>query len=336
MNKFKKLTEKIKTRFQFVAKKFEPLKTRLRPLWLKIKPVWTLIRDTFVAFGKHRVMKMSAALSYYTIFSLPAVLVIIISLTSIIFGQEIVEGKVFKIMNDYIGDQTALQLQSMLRQTVLKKTNVWATIIGGITLLLSASGVFGEIQDSLNYMWGLKPKPKKGFISLLINRLMSFSMLLILAFILLVSLLLTSLLDLFFNTLIRHLPSTWIKIFDYADDVVIVLAVSTLFMFLFKFLPDGKMRWKDAFLGSLITAILFMIGKSLISLYLSNTSLTAYGGTASLAILLIWVYYSSIIMYIGAEFTQVYASFKGRSIEPKKFAVRVEVKEKEKAGSGKK
>jgi len=163
-----------------------------------------------------------------------------------------------------------------------------------------------------------------------INRLMSFSMLLILGFILLISLVLTTVLDLFLNFLAGHFSQTFIKIISYMDYGVILLAVSTLFMFIFKFLPDGKVRWKDAYLGALITGGLFMVGKFLIGLYVSSTNLTAYGGTASLAILLIWIYYSAIIMYLGAEFTQVFAAFKGRKIEPKKFAVKVEVKEKEK------
>jgi membrane protein len=318
MRKKSAFISKIKTRFERISK------------WFKSVAVFKILGETFSAFGEHRVMKMSAALSYYTVFSLPAMLVIIISMCSIFFGQDIVEGKVFRVMNDYVGDQTAMQLQSMLKQSVIKRTNVWATIIGGVTLLLSATGIFGEIQDSLNYMWGLKPKPKKGWMLMLINRLMSFSMLLILGFILLVSLVLTTLLDLFLNFLASHFSQTVIKIFGYIDYVVILLAVSALFMFLFKFLPDGKVRWKDAFIGATVTAALFMLGKFLIGLYVSKTNLTAYGGTASLAVLLIWVYYSSVIMYLGAEFTQAFAGFKGRRIEPKRFAVKVEVKEKEK------
>lgn len=301
--------------------------------WFKSVKFFGLLGNTFSSFGEHRVMKMSAALSYYTVFSLPAMMVIIITMSSIFFGQDIVEGKVFRVMNDYVGDQTAIQVQSMLKQSVLKKNNGWATFIGAVTLLLSATGIFGEIQDSLNYMWGLKPKPKKGWVLMLLNRLMSFSMLLILGFILLVSLVLTTLLDLFLNFLAGHFSQTVIKIFGYVDYAVILLAVSTLFMFLFKFLPDGKVRWKDAFVGALVTSILFMLGKFLIGLYVSKTNLTAYGGSASLAVLFIWVYYSSIIMYLGAEFTQAFVAYKGRKIEPKKFAVKVEVKEKEKPTS---
>ncbi len=313
---------------------------KIKDLFIKVKDritsfsVFILIRDTIHDFLEHRVMKMSAALSYYTIFSLPAMLVIIISLCSIFFGQEIVEGKIFRIMNDYVGDKTALQLQSMLKQTTLAKTNVWATILGGIVLLFSASGIFGEIQDSLNFMWGLKPKPKKGWFAMLMNRLMSFSMLLVLAFILLVSLVLTSMLDVFLDSLKGHFKDSTINFLSYIDHGVVLLAVSALFMFIYKFLPDGKVRWKDAFIGAFITAILFMGGKYLISLYLSSINLNAYGGTASLAILLVWVYYSSIILYFGAEFTQVFSAFKGRKIEPKKYAVRVIVEKKEKSTPG--
>jgi membrane protein len=324
MRKKSAFIEKIKNLFEKITK------------WLDKIIIYKLFRETFSDFGEHKVVKMSAALSYYTIFSLPALMVIIIGLSSIIFGQEIVEGKVFKILNDYVGDKTALQLQAMLRQSALKNNNVWATIIGGITLLLSASGVFGEIQDSLNTMWSLKVKPKKGLIKLLMNRLMSFSMLLVLAFILLVSLVLTTVIDIFISYLTREFSDTWIKIFSYVNYVVILAAVSTLFMFIFKFLPDGKVRWKDAYMGALLTSIFFLIGKFLISFYISKTNLTAYGGTASLAVLLIWVYYSAIIMYFGAEFTQVFAAYKGRKIEPKKFAVRIIKEEHERSSAGKK
>lgn len=297
--------------------------------WYNSVGLFTILGHTFKGFGEHRVMKMSAALSYYTIFSLPAMLVIIISICSIVFGQEIVEGKVFRIMNDYIGDQTAMQLQSMLRETTLRGASVWATIIGGITLLFSATGIFGEIQDSLNLMWGLKPKPKKGWILMLINRLMSFSMLLVLAFIMLVSLILTTLIETFIHFLASEFSQESIKIFGYLNYVVILAAVSTLFMFIFKFLPDGRVRWKDAYLGALVTSILFVVGKFAISQYLANVNFRAYGGTTSLAVLLVWVYYSSIIMYLGAEFTQSFAAFKGRHIEPKKFAVRIITRKRE-------
>jgi membrane protein len=319
----------LKERFQSLAKRFQPKIQKVTD-WLNKQALFKMLKETFANFGEHRVMKMSAALSYYTIFSLPAMMVIIIGLSSIIFGQEIVEGKVFRILNDYIGDQTAMQLQSMLRQTTVKGANVWATIIGAITLLLSAAGIFGEIQDSLNLMWGLKPKPKKGMLQMLVNRLMSFSMLLVLAFILLVSLVLTTVIETFLNFLAGKFSQEAIKIFSYVNYVVILAAVSTLFMFIFKFLPDGKVRWKDAYVGALVTAVLFVLGKFGISLYLSNMNFTAYGGTASLAVLLVWVYYSSIIMYLGAEFTQAFAAVKGRYIEPKKFAVRVVTEKKEK------
>lgn len=159
-------------------------------------------------------------------------------------------------------------------------------------------------------------------------------MLLVLAFILLISLVLTTALDAFLNFLASHLSQTFIKIFRVVDHGIIWITVSALFMFIFKVLPDGKVRWKDSFIGAMITGALFMVGKFLISMYIGRMNLAAYGGTASLAILLVWVYYSSIIMYLGAEFTQVFAAFKGRRIEPKRFAVRVVTEEKEKHTPG--
>jgi membrane protein len=228
-------------------------------------------------------------------------------------------------MNDYLGNATAADVQGILAKTTLKHNSVWTTIVGAAMLLFAAAGIFGEVQDSINFIWGLKAKPKKGLILMVMNRVLSFSMILVLAFILMVSLLLSSLLSVFLEGLHRHFPEWLVNVAQYADYVIIFFTIATLFMFIFKVLPDAKIRWKDAFTGACISALLFMVGQYLISFYLKKSSVaTAYGATASVIVLLLWVYYSSIILYFGAEFTQTYTLMRGRRIEPNRYSVFVQ------------
>jgi len=283
---------------------------------------WKLMKETVMNFMAQRGMKMSAALSYYTIFSLPSLLVLVISLTSIFFGQDAVEGKIFGFMEEYVGPATAKQIQDALAKTSVSHNTVWTTIIGGATLLFAATAIFGEVQDSINFIWGLKAKPKKGLILMVVNRVLSFSMIIVLAFILMVSLLLSTLLEVFLKSLHDNFPDWLVSIATYADYVIIFFTIATLFMFIFKVLPDAKIRWKDAFSGALVCSLFFMVGQYLISFYIKRGSVgTAYGATASILVLLLWVYFSSIILYFGAEFTQSYARHKGRRIQPNRYSV---------------
>jgi len=291
----------------------------------RIKNGWILLRDTFKAFLADRVPKLSAALSYYTLFSIAPMLVVIIGLFSIFYGREAIEGEIFEMIRSYIGEGPASQIQEVIVSTTLNYDNIWTMTVGGIILLLGATYTFGEIQDSINLIWGLKTKPKKGFILLIINRVLSFSMVLVLGFILMASLLMNALLKAFFEMLNNVVPDQLLEIMLYLDQVIMFFTVMALFAFIFKVLPDAKIKWKDVFAGAFVTALLFMGGKFLIGLYLeNNATVTAYGAAGSIIVLLMWVYYSAIILYFGAEFTQVYAKFRGRRIEPNRYAVFVE------------
>jgi membrane protein len=298
---------------------------------LTYKKYWNILKDTFAAFAEDKIAKLSAALSYYTIFSLPPMLLVTINVFSIFFGQEAIRGEVYTLMQGYVGADTAQQIQDILKETTLKYDSFWATIIGVGALLIGATGIFIEIQDSINFIWGLKTKPKKGMIKLVIDRLLSFSMILVLGFVLMVSLLLSSVVDLLLNRLKLIFSGSWIDALFYFDYVVVFLTFSILIAFIFKVLPSAKIAWKYVFKGAMLTSILFMIGKYLISFYLTkSTAISAYGGSASLIVLLAWVYYSSIILYFGVEFTQVYARYKGIRIEPDNYAVRIEKSVQEK------
>ncbi|MDQ3046235.1 MAG: YihY/virulence factor BrkB family protein [Bacteroidota bacterium] len=284
-----------------------------------------VLKESFLEFIGDNVLKLSAALAYYTIFSLPSMLIVIIGLCSIFYGKDAVQGEVFFQIDEYVGAQAALDIQHMLQNTTLKHDNFLATALGLITLLVAATGMFGEIQDSINTIWGLKAKPKTGILKLILNRLLSFSMVIVMGFILLVSLLLSALLESFFKQLRKHFSEELINSLVVIDHILMFGIIVLLFAFIFKALPDAKVKWRDVWRGALVTAILFLLGKMVIGYYLDhNSMISAYGAAGSLIGVLLWVYYSAMILYFGAEFTQVYVRHQGRRIEPNKYAVWVE------------
>jgi membrane protein len=288
-------------------------------------PVFLILKNSFIGFADDNILKYSAALAYYTIFSLPSMLIVIIGLCSIFYGKDAIQGEIFFQIHQFIGSEAALEIQHILQKTTLHHDNFLATITGLATLLLAATGMLGEIQNSINIIWRLKTKPKKGFIKIFLNRLISFSMVLILGFILLVSLLLNALMDNFFNELKKLFSENFITYLYWLDYILLFGIIVLLFAFIFKALPDAKILWKDVWVGALVTTLLFLTGKFLISYYLMhNNNISAYGAAGSLIIVLLWVYYSAIILYYGAEFTQAYVKQQGRFIEPNKYAVWVE------------
>ena len=300
----------------------------------KIKTGWLLLRDTFSAFSADKVPKISAALSYFTIFSIAPMLVVVIGLCSIFYGREAIEGEIFGMIKNYVGADTATQIQGALIKTTLNYNNIWATILGGLTLLLGATGIFGEIQDSINFIWGLKTKPKRGWVKMIINRVLSFSMILVLGFVLMVSLMLNALLGMFLDRLNNNIPNSLLQAMYYIDHLIMFATIMILFACIFKVLPDAKIKWRDVFAGAFVTSLLFIGGKFLIGLYLKNNiTITAYGAAGSVIVLMVWVYFSAMILYFGAEFTQVYAKYRGRRIEPNKYAVFVENHDVEKPTS---
>ena len=299
-------------------------------MYMKNKEValqsWNLLKRTGQEFDDDNALKLSASLSYYTIFSLPPLLIIIMSFFSIFFGKEAVTGKFFGQINGMVGNEAARQIQETIKNIELTDSNVFAAIFGGIMLLIGASGVFAEIQSSINFIWGLKAKPDKGFVKFIKNRLMSFSMIASVGFLLLVSLMINTVMDVINNHLLDYFPDSTIYLF-YVLNILILFGTTTmLFSIIFKTLPDGYIAWKDALIGASFTSFFFMFGKFAIGFYLgSSTVATVYGAAGSVIIILIWVYYSAIILYFGAEFTKVYANSHGCKIIPNDYAVGIKV-----------
>ena len=282
----------------------------------------TILKGAFKSFGEYKITKLSASLAYYTVFSMAPLLIMIISLSGIFLGREAVEGQVYAQLTGFVGEDTAKQLEEMIRNASLAGKSTLATIIGGAALLLGATTVFAEIQDSINFIWSVKAKPKLGWLKMLKNRLLSFSVIVSLAFLLLVSLAISAVIDALGNSLRDRFPDVTVVLF-YIINLVVTFVVTTLiFAVIFKVLPDAVVQWKDVWAGAIATSVLFMIGKALISLYIAKANVgSTYGGAGSLVILLLWVYYSSIILYFGAAFTKEYAVVFGKEIEPKSFAV---------------
>jgi membrane protein len=297
------------------------------------KGLFEVLKNAFTGFGDDKVTKLSGSLAYYTIFSMGPLLVVIISLCGLFLGREAVAGKIYNTLTGFVGADTAAQLQEIIKNASLAGKSKVAAIIGAITLLIGATTVFAEIQDSINDIWGLKPKPKRGWLKMIQNRFLSFSVIVSLGFLLLVSLGITTIIDGFSERLRAHFPDVTVVIF-YIINVAITLGVTTLiFGVIFKVLPDAKIKWKDVITGAITTSLLFMLGKFAISLYISKSNIgSTYGTAGSMVVLLLWIYYSSIILYFGAEFTKAYAIKYGSEIHPNQYAVTTKVVEVETGG----
>lgn len=295
------------------------------------KGVLNLIKETFVNFTNDKVLKLSGSLAYYTVFSLGPMMIVIIFFADLFWGREAVEGTIYGQIKNFVGSDAALQLQDIIRNASKHKNSHITAIIGFITLLIGATSVFAEIQDSINTIWGLKPKPKKGWLKMLFNRLLSFSIVVTLGFLLLVSLIINGILEALSNHLLHLFPELTI-IVVYIINVLITFGVtSLLFGIIFRVLPDAVIKWRDVIIGSMATAILFMLGKFAITFYIGSSNIgSTYGAAGSLVVLLLWIYYSALILYFGAEFTKAYATNYGSQIHPSKYAVWIKQVEVEK------
>lgn len=292
----------------------------------KIKKIidkyWRILKDAGDGFANDKGMKLSSALAYSTIFSLPPMLLLIIISAGYFYGKDAVEGRVFAQLRTLFNDsEIALQIQDVIRGLQQQKNSTMATIIGAIALIIGSTGIFVEIQDSLNMIWGVRPRAKKGVIKFLLNRAISFSMIIGLGFLLIVSLIINALLIALSSRLVKWLPNISVDLLNIVNSGLIFLVLSFLFSVIFKMLPDVKIRWKQVWPGSFVTAGLFLVGKFVIGIYISqNKTVSLYGAASSIIILLLWIYFSSAILYFGAEFTRAYIEYHGKRILPNSYA----------------
>lgn len=297
------------------------------------KQLWKVLLASFTGFSKDNGLKLSASLAYYTVFSIAPLLIIVISVAGLVFGQDAATDRLYPQIVRYVGSGPAAQIQDVLKHLALSGKSGIAVVIGVVTLLLGASSIFIEIQDSLNIIWRVKAKPKSGWMQLLKNRFVSFSLIISLGFLLLASLIINFIISALQSQIQRFLPgidSVTKVVVEVLNLGITLVVITTLFGIIFKFLPDVKIKWRDVRSGAVFTAILFMLGQYLISLYIQYTAQgSAYGAAGSIIVILVWIYYTSAILYIGAEFTQVFAEASGSHIEPADYAVHVQQTEVE-------
>jgi membrane protein len=294
--------------------------------------LWKITKQTFSAWLDADPFGQSALVAYYAIFSIPALLVIIISIAGLVFGQEAVQGQISSQIDAIMGHDTAKQIEDIIaKSSVQEDKSIIATIIGVFTLILGSVAVFTQLQTSLNLIWGVKVNPEKKWLKKIKDKLLSFGMVLSIAFLLLISLLLTSAVDAFSGWIKSHLPDALLFIFKALDLLLSFGIITVLFALMYKVLPDAKIKWRDVWIGAIVTAFLFTLGKFGLGIYFSKSDPgSAYGAAGSIILIMLWVSYSCMIFFLGAEFTKQYALYHGRGLEPRKGAELIGEVEKEK------
>ncbi len=307
----------------------------------RIKNFFIALYHLFIAAGKgfveDRVTKLSASLAYYTIFSLTPLIIIMLSAATLFFGDkrnDETRGQFYGQITEMVGKEAATQIQGFVEHANKSGQSTIGLIIGIGTLIVGATAIFIEIQDSINIIWKVKAIPKKGWLKMLTNRLLSFSLIVSMGFLLLVSLVINTIIvglgdklgslvsksDI--DKVIPVANDTMQLLFYILNNVITLAAVTAVFTIIFKVLPDVIIRWKSAIIGALFTAVLFSLGKYLIGIYIEKGNPgSAFGAASSIIVILLWIYYTSIILYFGAEFTQAYAEKYDNGIAPSKYAV---------------
>ncbi|HEX3769534.1 MAG TPA: YihY/virulence factor BrkB family protein [Polyangiaceae bacterium] len=286
-----------------------------------LKSVVPLVKDTVNEWLDDRAMSLAASLAFYTVLSLAPLLILAVTVAGMFFGEAAARGEITHQLQTFLGPDAGSAIEAILAHTKEPHANLIGTLIALVVLFFGASGVFTELQESLNQIWQVKPKPGAGLKGLIRARAFSFAMVLAVAFLLLVSFLLSAAINIVGHVVDSGLPGG-VALWAAVNAVISFAVITLLFALIFKVVPDAKIRWRDVWYGAAFTALLFVIGKALISLYLGKAGVgSPYGAAGSLVVLVVWVYYSAQILFLGAEFTQVYARSFGVSIEPDDHAV---------------
>lgn len=303
-----------------------------------LKTIYDVLKTVVTEFIADDGFRLAAALAYYTMFSLPPLLVIVITVSGALWGRDAAEGRVKAEMQGVLGEQGAEQVQTMLQHAGERlEGQRWATALGVAALLFGATGAFAQLQRALNIIWGVQPDPARGGVrNFVLKRLLSFGMVLCIAFLLLVALIISSVLgavgshaeDLFSE----RVSTTVLRTLNFLVSLGII---TVLFAAIYRVLPDADVTWRDVWIGAAFTSLLFALGKWAIGVYLGNSNVgSAYGAAGSLAIVLIWAYFAGVVLFLGAEFTQVWARRYGTRIVPAKGAVQVVAEVKHVQDSG--
>lgn len=286
------------------------------------KGFWSLLKETYNQWNEREPFNNSIIIAYYTIFSLPGLLVIIINIAAYFFDKESVTKEITSQIDAVIGRQTSRDMEGIINNANKSQGTVLSTILGIATLLFGATGVFYQLQQILNKVWEVAPKPKQKLLKLVRDRVFSFGLILVIGFLLLVSLVLSAGLSAVSDWVAKHISEGLLFVFSILDFVVSFGIITLLFASIYKFLPDAKVRWKDVWIGAAATAVLFVIAKFALGFYFGKSDPgSAYGAAGTIILVMLWVSYAGLILLFGAEFTQVYANRHGRKIEPTEGAV---------------
>jgi membrane protein len=282
----------------------------------KFKTGFGVLKQTFSDWSDDHAPRLGAALAYYTVFSIAPLLLIVISIAGLVFGREAAQEQIFGQLSGLVGEGGAEAIQGMLKAADKPHAGIVSTIIGVVTLIFGATGVFIQLQDALNTIWEVKPKPGQGIKGFIRHRILSLAMVFGIGFLLLVSLVVSAGLSAAGKWLGDTMPGGE-AVWHVLNFVIAFGVIALMFTLLFKYVPDVKIAWKDVWLGGVLTAFLFTLGKYGLGMYLGRASVaSAYGAAGSLIVVLLWVYYSAQILFFGAEFTQVYANKFGKKLEP--------------------
>lgn len=291
----------------------------------KLKDILSIFKTTFKEWNEKDPFRQSAVIAYYAIFSIPGLLVLIIAIAGYFFGPDTVNQNLIAQITETIGKESAMQIKDMLEKSTSEKSTTWGSIIGISVLLIGATGVFVELQKTLNLIWHVKVKPQNGYWLILKSRLFSFGLILAIAFLLIISLVISTALVAMSSWIKVDTSEFMIVVFEIINFMISLVVISLLFAMIFKILPDAKIEWKHVWLGSLVTGILFTIGKTALSYYFGKAEpASVYGAAGSIILILLWVSYSSMILFFGAEFTAAYAK-KYSGIVPPSDIAKVEI-----------
>jgi membrane protein len=286
---------------------------------------WQISKKSIIAWNKADPFRQAAIISYYAIFSIPALLVIIISAAGYFFGKEVVSGEITNQIAAAMGEDTARQMEEIIANASESKNTVLAAIIGFVTLILGSTGVFVQLQKSLDLIWEVEVKTKKAWLKSLKDRLFSFGLILSIGFLLLISLLISAGLSAFSDWIKASMPDFMMVVFWLVSFLINMAVITVLFALMFKILPDVKIRWKDVWLGAMLTALLFIAGKFALGLYFGKANPgSVYGAAGSIVLMMLWVNYSSMIVFLGAEYTKQFSVHFGHEITPTHDAVKIE------------
>lgn len=287
----------------------------------KLKDILSIFKTTLNEWWAKDPFRQSAIIAYYAIFGIPGLLVLIIAVAGYFFGTETVNQNLMTQISETIGSETALQIQDILTKSKAEKSTIWGSIVGISILLLGATGVFVELQKTLNLIWNVKVKPQNGLWLVVKARLFSFGLILAIAFLLTISLVISTALVAVSNFISFESSQVMMTLYGILNFVISLLVISALFAMIFKILPDAKIEWKHVWLGSLVTGLLFTIGKMGLAYYFGAANpASAYGAAGSIILILLWVSYSSMILFFGAEFTAAYAKMYSGIIAPTNIA----------------